>query len=41
MGTASDKLNLDLDQRSIYFQQMENGMFIRMSLIALVLGRWV
>ena len=41
MGTAADKLNLDLDQRSIYFQQMENGMFIRMSLIALVLGRWV
>lgn len=41
MGTASDKLNLDLDPRSIYFQQMENGMFIRMSLIALVLGRWV
>ncbi|MYD88871.1 MAG: aspartate carbamoyltransferase [Caldilineaceae bacterium SB0662_bin_9] len=41
MGTASDKLNLDLDQRSIYFQQMENGMFIRMSLIALVLGRWI
>lgn len=41
MGSMEDRYNLDLDPRSIYFQQVQNGMFIRMSLIGLVLGQWV
>lgn len=41
MGTAWDRYNLDLDPRTAYFQQMENGMYIRMSLVALILGKWV
>ena len=41
MGTAWDRYNLDLDPRTAYFQQMEYGMYIRMSLVALILGKWV
>ncbi len=41
MGSAWDRYNLDLDPRTAYFQQMEYGMYIRMSLVALVLGKWV
>ena len=41
MGTAWDRYSLDLDPRTAYFQQMENGMYIRMSLVALILGKWV
>jgi aspartate carbamoyltransferase catalytic subunit len=38
MGTSSDHAVLDADPRSIYFRQMENGMFVRMALLAKVLG---
>ncbi len=41
MGTAADRYTLDQDPRTQYFQQMENGMFIRMALISLMLGQWV
>ncbi len=41
MGTAADRYALDQDRRTVYFQQMENGMFIRMALISLMLGQWV
>lgn len=37
MGTQKDHDILDADPRSIYFEQMENGMFIRMALLAKVL----
>ncbi|MGJ3237854.1 MAG: aspartate carbamoyltransferase [Anaerolineae bacterium] len=37
MGTRKDHDRLDADPRSIYFQQMENGMFVRMALLAKVL----
>jgi len=37
MGTPEDHDVLDLDPRAIYFQQMENGMFVRMALLAKVL----
>ncbi len=37
MGTAADHDILDADPRSVYFQQMENGMFVRMALLAKVL----
>lgn len=37
MGTRKDHDVLDADPRSIYFQQMENGMFVRMALLAKVL----
>lgn len=37
MGTLRDHDILDADPRSIYFQQMENGMFVRMALLAKVL----
>lgn len=37
MGTAKDHDIIDADPRSIYFQQMENGMFVRMALLAKVL----
>jgi aspartate carbamoyltransferase catalytic subunit len=30
---------VDDDPRAAYFRQMENGMFVRMALLALVLGR--
>ena len=38
MGTLSDQDALDADPRSAYFQQMENGMFVRMALLAKVLN---
>jgi aspartate carbamoyltransferase len=37
MGTPADHDILDVDPRCIYFEQMENGMFIRMALLAKVL----
>lgn len=37
MGTQADHDVLDADPRSIYFKQMENGMFVRMALLAKVL----
>lgn len=37
MGTVEDHEGLDADPRSIYFEQMENGMFVRMALLAKVL----
>lgn len=37
MGTAKDHDILDADPRSIYFEQMENGMIVRMALLAKVL----
>jgi carbamoyl-phosphate synthase/aspartate carbamoyltransferase len=37
MGTAQDHDELDVDRRSVYFQQMENGMLVRMALLAKVL----
>ena len=33
MGTRADHDILDADPRSIYFEQMENGMFVRMALL--------
>ena len=30
--------DFDADPRARYFEQMENGMFVRMALLALVLG---
>ncbi len=42
MGTPDDHDALDVDPRAIYFRQMENGMFVRMALLAKVLGGlWV
>jgi aspartate carbamoyltransferase len=42
MGTPDDHDQLDQDPRSVYFNQMENGMFVRMTLLAKVLGGfWV
>ncbi len=38
MGTPADHDILDQNPRSVYFQQMENGMFVRMALLARVLG---
>jgi aspartate carbamoyltransferase catalytic subunit len=38
MGTPADHDILDADPRSVYFQQMENGMFVRMALVSKVLG---
>ncbi len=38
MGTPNDHDILDANPRAVYFQQMENGMFVRMALLALVLG---
>jgi aspartate carbamoyltransferase len=37
MGTVADHLVLDADRRSVYFHQMENGMYVRMALLAGVL----
>lgn len=31
--------NIDSDPRAAYFRQMENGMFVRMALLALILGQ--
>ena len=42
MGTPDDHDQLDQDPRAVYFRQMENGMFVRMTLLAKVLGGfWV
>lgn len=38
MGTTEDHTVLDADLRSVYFHQMENGMYVRMALIAAVMG---
>lgn len=38
MGNAEQRDELDLDPRAAYFRQMENGMFVRMALLASVLG---
>lgn len=37
MGTRDDHDILDKDPRAVYFEQMENGMFVRMALLAKVL----
>jgi aspartate carbamoyltransferase len=37
MGSVADHAILDADRRSVYFHQMENGMFVRMALLAGVL----
>ena len=37
MGTRDDPNLLDIDPCSVYFQQMENGMYVRMALLAKVL----
>lgn len=37
MGTPQDHDIMDADPRAVYFQQMENGMFVRMALLAKVL----
>lgn len=37
MGTLADHDALDADPRAIYFEQMENGMFVRMALLAKIL----
>ena len=37
MGTHADHDVLDADRRAVYFEQMENGMFVRMALLAKVL----
>lgn len=37
MGTPDDHDILDADPRAVYFNQMENGMFVRMALLAKVL----
>lgn len=42
MGAPADHDALDADPRTVYFKQMENGMFVRMALLAKVLGGlWV
>lgn len=42
MGTPADHDALDADPRTVYFRQMENGMLVRMALLAKVLGGlWV
>jgi len=38
MGTEADHAILDNDPRAVYFQQMQNGMYMRMALLAGVLG---
>jgi aspartate carbamoyltransferase len=38
MGTQRDHDVLDADRRAVYFGQMENGMYVRMALLAEVLG---
>ena len=37
MGSSDDHDQLDANHRSVYFKQMENGMFVRMALLAKVL----
>lgn len=31
---------VDKDPRAAYFRQMENGMFVRMALVSLILGKY-
>lgn len=38
MGTREDHDLLDVDKRAVYFEQMENGMFVRMALLAKTLA---
>ena len=38
MGTEADHAILDNDPRAVYFHQMQNGMYMRMALLAGVLG---
>lgn len=38
MGSEADHAVLDNDPRSVYFHQMQNGMYVRMALLAGVLG---
>jgi aspartate carbamoyltransferase len=38
MGSTADHAVLDADPRSVYFHQMQNGMYVRMALLAGVLG---
>ena len=38
MGTEADHAVLDSDPRAVYFHQMQNGMYVRMALLAGVLG---
>ena len=38
LGTLADHDILDQNKRTVYFQQMENGMYVRMALLAMVLG---
>ena len=38
MGDVGDHAVLDDDRRSVYFNQMQNGMYVRMALLAGVLG---
>lgn len=38
MGSPADHDILDKNPRTVYFQEMENGMFVRMALLAKVLG---
>lgn len=30
--------DVDSDRRAVYFRQMENGMYVRMAILSLVLG---
>ena len=39
MGSHQDHDRLDQDQRAFYFQQMENGMLVRMALLAKLLNQ--
>lgn len=39
MGSQYDHKELDQDPRTVYFQQMENGMYIRMALLGATMGR--
>lgn len=38
MGTRDDHALLDADSRTVYFHQMQNGMYVRMALLSAVLG---
>lgn len=38
LGSLADHDILDQNKRTVYFQQMENGMYVRMALLAKVLG---
>lgn len=38
MGTPADHDILDMNPRTVYFKEMENGMYVRMALLAKILG---